>query len=387
VHSSALIESSSAGSNKLILDYISIIEITLGYKMTEEEKVDVNFFLPNLCQTQSILFLVLVAELLVLVLVMANSNLVNFSWADFGLSSIFVQWIVLASAGVLCNFRPMLMKMSLPVATFTAYGIILSLTMVFSVVGQWFTLEEQIVDVTFLGKLARNLIIAAVMTGIAFRYFFLQNQLRRQEQAELNSRIQALQSRIRPHFLFNSMNIIASLISVDPETAEEVVEDLSVLFRASLNDSSNSPVSLSEELDLCRKYVHIESLRLDDRLNIEWQIDVDPDEIHIPLLTLQPLLENAIYHGIQPLPEGGTVRLHAFEEGEKLVVEIVNPISPKQSVGTPGNQMALENIRGRLDAIYGSSASLKSEAKETTFKATISYPLKGGKETKMGFSL
>jgi len=346
--------------------------------MTQEEKVEADFFLPNLCQTQSILFLVLVAELLVFVLVMANSNLVNFSWADFGLSSIFVQWIVLASAGVLCNFRPMLMRMSVPVATFTAYAIILSLTLVFSMVGQWFTLDEQKIGVEFLGVLARNLIVAAVMTGIAFRYFFLQHQLRRQEQAELNSRIQALQSRIRPHFLFNSMNIIASLISVDPETAEEVVEDLSVLFRASLNDSSNAPVSLTEELDLCRKYVHIESLRLDDRLNIEWQIDVNPDELHIPMLTLQPLLENAIYHGIQPLPEGGTVRLHAFEEGEKLIVEIQNPISPKQSAKTRGNQMAIENIRGRLNAIYGSSASLKSEVNETIFKTTISYPLREG---------
>ncbi|MFT5209450.1 MAG: two-component system sensor histidine kinase AlgZ [Flavobacterium sp.] len=343
--------------------------------MSQEEKVEADFFLPDLCQTQNILFLVLVAELLAFVLVMANSNLINFSWADFGLSSIFVQWIVLASAGVLCNFRPMLMKMSVPVATFSACSIILSLTLVFSIIGQWFMLEEQVIGVEFLGTLARNLIVTAVMTGIAFRYFFLQHQLRRQEQAELNSRIQALQSRIRPHFLFNSMNIIASLISIDPETAEEVVEDLSVLFRASLNDSTNSPVTLTEELDLCEKYVHIEGLRLDDRLKIEWHIDVNPDEIHVPMLTLQPLLENAIYHGIQPLPEGGTVRLHAFEQGEKLVVEIFNPVSPKQSVKTGGNQMAIENIRSRLQAIYGTGASLKSEVQDAVFKTTISYPL------------
>ena len=346
--------------------------------MSQDEKVEADFFLPDLCQTQSILFLVLVAELLVFVLVMANSNLINFSWANFGLSSIFVQWIVLASAGVLCNFRPMLMKMSVPVATFTAYGIILSLTLAFSVVGQWFTLEEQVIGVEFLGSLTRNLIIAAVMTGITFRYFFLQHQLRQQEQAELNSRIQALQSRIRPHFLFNSMNIIASLISIDPVAAEEVVEDLSVLFRASLNDSSNSPVTLTEELVLCKKYVHIERLRLDERLKIEWKIDVNPDEMYVPMLSLQPLLENAIYHGIQPLPEGGTVRLHAFEHKEKLVVEIINPVSPKQSVKTGGSQMALENIRSRLHAIYGTGASLKSEVKDAIFKTTISYPLNEG---------
>lgn len=348
--------------------------------MTQDDKMEADFFLPNLCQVQSILFLVLVAELLVIVLILANSNLINFSWADLGLSSLFVQWIVLASAGVLCNFRPMLMRMSVPVATLAGYVIILSLTLLFSLIGLWFTLEEKIIDLDFFGMIARNLIIAAVMTGIAFRYFFLQHQLRQQEKAELNSRIQALQSRIRPHFLFNSMNIIASLISVDPETAEEVVEDLSVLFRASLNDSSDDPVSLKDELDLCRKYAHIEGLRLDERLTIDWRIDVDANHYRIPMLTIQPLLENAIYHGIQPLPEGGTVLLHAYEKADKLIVEITNPISSKklshQMTHLHGNQMALDNIRRRLDAIYGSSASLKVESSETIFKTTISYPLR-----------
>ena len=134
-------------------------------------------------------------------------------------------------------------------ATTAGYVLILSLTLIFSLIATWISNKELARwGVVELGDIGRNLIVAAVMTGIAFRYFFLQHQLRRQEQAELNSRIQALQSRIRPHFLFNSMNIIASLISIDPETAEEVVEDLSMLFRASLNDSTDKPVLLSEEL-------------------------------------------------------------------------------------------------------------------------------------------
>jgi two-component system sensor histidine kinase AlgZ len=214
------------------------------------------------------------------------------------------------------------------------------------------------------------------MTGIAFRYFFLTHQLRQKEQAELNSRIQALQSRIRPHFLFNSMNIIASLISVDPETAEEVVEDLSVLFRASLNDSSNKPVTLEEELDLCEKYVHIESLRLDDRLIVNWEIDVDTRRVRIPMLTLQPLLENAIYHGIQPLPEGGTVTVSIIETDNRLVVTITNPMPATDSFSyDQGNRMALDNIRRRLEANYGPEASLTNNVGKTTFKTTISYPL------------
>jgi len=271
--------------------------------------------------------------------------------------------------------------MSVFAATATAYGLILSLTLIFSIIADWVTNGEPSGwSVEALGILARNLIVASVMTGIAFRYFFLQHQLRGQEKAELHSRIQALQSRIRPHFLFNSMNIIASLISIDPETAEEVVEDLSVLFRASLNDSSDRPVYLEEELGLCEKYVHIESLRLDDRLEVDWQIAVDTNQVRIPMLTIQPLLENAIYHGIQPLPEGGEVVVNIFEENDQLVVSITNPLFQGDYSHEQGNRMALDNIRRRLEAIYGESAKLTTEVADTTFKTTISYPLRDSEE-------
>lgn len=343
---------------------------------------DEDFFLPDICQAQSILFLVLVTELLVFVLVLANSRLIDFSWVQLGLTSLFVQWIVLVSAALLCNIRPMLSGMTVPAATITAYALILSLTLVFSLMAEWFMAEETMSwSLEALGGVGRNLIIAAVMAGIAFRYFFLQHQLRRQEQAELNSRIQALQSRIRPHFLFNSMNIIASLIMVDPETAEEVVEDLSVLFRASLNDSSNQPVPLREEISLCEKYVHIESLRLDDRLEVDWQIEADLDEVRIPMLTLQPLLENAIYHGIQPIPEGGTVNVHIYIEDQQLHIRLKNPLPQNEYSHEAGNRMALENIRHRLQALYGDEAGLITEQDATTFQTTVSYPLISEVET------
>jgi len=346
----------------------------------KEDRED--FFLPDLCEAQSILFLILVTELLVFVLVLSDSKLIDFSWVKLGLTSLFIQWIVLTSAGVLCNFRPALMRMSIAIATATCYALILSMTLGFSLLAEWLSLLEWLNlwetsgwSVEAFGRIGRNLIIASVMTGIAFRYFYLAHQFRRQEQAELNSRIQALQSRIRPHFLFNSMNIIASLISVDPETAEEVVEDLSMLFRASLNDTSDHPVALSEELGLCKKYVHIESLRLDDRLAIDWQIGVDADEVRIPMLTLQPLLENAIYHGIQPLPEGGKVTVAVTQEENYLKVAITNPLPGKKYSHEQGNRMALDNIRRRLVAIYGPEGTLETKAGETTFQTTISYPL------------
>ena len=282
------------------------------------------FFLPDLCAPQSILILVLVMELLVLILTLATHGMMNFSWTSFALTSLFVQWIVLFSAAVLCNSRPFLARMSLPLATAISFVLVLAGTLFFSVLAEWTMSGSWDRDST--GRIVTNLLISALLTGIAFRYFYIQHQLRQKEQAELQSRIQALQARIRPHFLFNSMNIIASLISVDPDTAEEVVEDLSTLFRASLDEAGEQTVPLSQEIALCEKYIHIEALRLDDRLTVDWQLKVDPAAFRIPLLTLQPLLENAIYHGVQPLPDGGTVTITAEEVKGQLGITVTNPI-------------------------------------------------------------
>ncbi len=252
--------------------------------------------------------------------------------------------------------------------------MVLGVTLTFSLLAQW-VIPGDAGWVSILGTVTRNLLVATIMTGIAFRYFYLQDQLRRQEQAELNSRIQALQSRIRPHFLFNSMNIIASLISVDPDLAETVVEDLSELFRASLSDTTNEPVRLEDELALCRKYAHIESLRLDERLRIEWRIGVDPHVVRIPLLTLQPLLENAIYHGIQPLPEGGLVVIDIQEKNAMLEVSIRNPVASDNHSSESGNRMALDNIRNRLEAVYGTNAEVVSDQDDDSFRTIVRYPL------------
>ena len=339
------------------------------------ENKDREFFLPDLCQAQSILLLVLVTELLVLVLVLFESGLYGFNWSHLGLVSMFVQWVVLLSAAMLCNLRPFLSTLTTFQATTLAYVLILLITLIFSVGSEMLFTAPSLWDRGQTMQVGRNLLIATIMTGIAFRYFFLQNQLIRQEQAELNSRVQALQSRIRPHFLFNSMNIIASLISIDPERAEEVVEDLSVLFRASLSDTSNEPVSLNDELELCEKYVHIESLRLDERLKVTWQVDVEPLDVRIPLLTLQPLLENAIYHGIQPLPEGGEVQVKITEADGFLEISISNPVAHENHSHESGNRMALDNIRSRLEAIYGPQASVVSGQSAETYTTEVRYPV------------
>jgi two-component system sensor histidine kinase AlgZ len=334
-----------------------------------------DFFLPDLCAAQSILFLILIFELLAFVLVLSNSGLANFSWTQLGLTSLFVQWVALCSAGSLCNLQPYLSRLSTAVATSLAFALVLLITLIFSFVAVW-ALQGQDFHWNSIdwNTIFRNLIISAIIAGLAFRYLYLQHQFVKQKHAELQARIQALQSRIRPHFLFNSMNIIASLISVDPELAEEVVEDLSVLFRASLSDTGGESVALNKELDLCERYVKIESLRLDDRLIVDWDLQVDPAEIKIPLLTLQPLLENAIYHGIQPLPQGGTVTVTIYLDDKSVNLRIENPVGAANSATSPGNRMALDNIRSRLQAIYGPQSKVSTQLGSNKFETWVQYP-------------
>jgi two-component system sensor histidine kinase AlgZ len=333
------------------------------------------FVVPDLCNAPALVVLVLVGQLLVLVLLLAGGSV---TWERLALMSLYVQWVAMTSAALLCWVRPWLLKVGLANGALIAFLLVMTVVFAVSLVAErllvgWLSYTERALDWARIGG---QMAIAGIITGMVLRYFYVQQQLREQEQSELQSRIQALQSRIRPHFLFNSMNIIASLIATDPETAESVVEDLSELFRASLNDAGNQ-VSLAEELALCERYVRIEGLRLGDRLRIDWDISVQPETIKIPLLTLQPLLENAIYHGIQPLPEGGTITVRVRHEGGRVHVRITNPIPPPEARGeTQGNRMAVNNIKSRLTVLYGADADLIADTDESKscYVTLLHYP-------------
>lgn len=182
------------------------------------------------------------------------------------------------------------------------------------------------------------------------------------------------------------MNVIASLIPVDPEAAERVVEDLSELFRASLQQAG-SVVRVSQELELCRRYLHIEQLRLGDRMQVDWQVETPPGGAEMPLLILQPLLENAIYHGIQPLPDGGTIRVEVCFTADEMRAQITNPLidparSHRDGDGSPGqpksphkgNSIAIDNIRQRLSMVYGENANLFTTQEGNQFTTWLNCP-------------
>lgn len=327
-------------------------------------------FLPDLCRVQAVFILVLGGELLALALVLARSGLRPFDWTALGNASFMVQWIVLSSAALLCPLRPFLARRSLVLAGTVSYSLVLGVTLLASVVGQvllrgaapdwWDTLT--------------HLLLAGIFGGIVLRYFFIQQQLLAQEEAESRARIEALQARIRPHFLFNSINSIASLIGSDPEKAERVVEDLADLFRASL--AAPGLVPIEQELNLCRRYVNIEQLRLGKRLRVNWHVDACPEGCTIPSLLLQPIIENAIYHGIQPRIDGGLVDIRVSSDAEHVTISVRNPLARAgDSAARSGNQLALENVRHRLAAHYGARAVMWAAVEGDVYTTKISYPL------------
>ncbi|TLM74312.1 sensor histidine kinase [Microbulbifer harenosus] len=337
-------------------------------------------FLPDLCGVTGVASLVLMGELLALVLVLATDGLHPFNWQRLGLVSLTVQWVILPAAAILCRLRPRLARLSHKVAAALSYSTVLAVLLAVLLAQHWWVADMEGRAIDDWGLLA-NFLVGAICAGVVLRYAYVQQQLHNQQQAELGARIEALQSRIRPHFLFNSMNSLASLIAVDAPRAEKLVEDLAALFRASLADSKLVP--LEQEVALARRYLEIESLRLGDRLQQEWQIDEMPAQAQLPSMLLQPLLENAVLHGVARLRHGGKIEIairqnHVGRQNvigssaRELLLSIHNPIAVSESKpeteNTPGvstgNGMAMENVRQRLSAFYGDRFRFSAEARD-----------------------
>jgi len=352
-------------------------------------------FLPDLCGVTGIAALVLMGELLALVLVLSTDGLNPFNWQRLGLVSLTILWVILPSAALLCRLRPFLARRSHKVAAAISYACLLGVLAVVLGVQHWWLADMAGQAIDYWSLLA-NMLVGAICAGVVLRYAYLQQQLHNQQQAELGARIEALQSRIRPHFLFNSMNSLASLIAVDAERAEKLVEDLSALFRASLADSKLVP--LAQEIQLAKRYLEIEALRLGERLQSEWQLDNLPEHAELPSMLLQPLLENAVLHGIARRREGGTIQIEIRQiviggAPRELLLSIQNPVAVSETDESRnahvGNGMAMENIRQRLSAFYGNrfrfSAGAHDGERGKEYRVELRLPLKTGQSLKPAY--
>ncbi|WP_460047264.1 sensor histidine kinase [Sessilibacter sp. MAH2] len=323
-------------------------------------------FIPDICSLQSVLFLVMGAELIALALVLARSSLSHFDWPILGQLSMLVQWITLISAAILCRIRFWLGSITELAAGCISYLLVVAVSLGFTALSQWMIYTEINSD-----TLARTGLISAIIGGIVLRYLYLQQQLYFQQQASAEAQISALQARIRPHFLFNSMNSIVSLITLEPEKAERVTLDLCDLFRASL--AKPALVSLTTELELVEQYLSIEKLRLDGRLTIRWQKSGDFSVVLIPSMILQPLVENSVYHGIEPIPEGGEIIIEVDASATRVEIRVTNPLFTSQRSARKGNGIALANIRARLSAYCPGASTFETNVNDDTYQVCLSY--------------
>lgn len=218
---------------------------------------------------------------------------------------------------------------------------------------------------------ARYAAWALVLVGLLAVYFNLRERALSPSLAE--ARLQALQARIRPHFLFNSLNAVLSLMRRDGRRAETAVEDLADLFRAVMADPRQT-VPLADEISLCRQYLNLELLRLGDRLAVEWNVSDDAGAVLVPAMVLQPLMENAVYHGVEPGVERGVITMSANVTGDRLRIELTNPYHPEHQ-HQQGNRMALDNIRERLRLHYDIEAEFRSGVDGDRYRIAIVLPV------------
>lgn len=337
---------------------------------------DASVFLPDFCAAATLLVVVIVAELVAMALTLAARAEPGTFLTELSKMSLYVLWLALPGAALLCHLRPRMEALG-PTRAFVMAFVLLEVLHLLMAELAWQATSRYgfstVIDDSHTGFIFRSFAVSSIVVAMAMRYLYVASEWSRNIILEAQSRVSALQALIRPHFLFNSMNTIASLTRSDPQRAEEAVEDLADLLRANLS-GPKSRTTLKEELEVAAIYQRIEKLRLGDRLNVRWDIATLPMRALIPSLTIQPLLENAIHHGIELLPEGGEVRVCGSRIDKRLRIEISNPVVRGERSTKPGNRMAMSNIQQRFDLAYGGDASVEVVDTPESFSVTLTFP-------------
>ncbi|MEO8104193.1 MAG: histidine kinase [Betaproteobacteria bacterium] len=320
--------------------------------------------LPNFCNLGIMLRLLVIVNLLCIAAAAVRSDGRD-GWQQFLLISAVAQPVIILSLLAFCALRKLL-------ASLGYWQGVAALFILEALIGAGFwTLLQSMLP--FSQPLApwQYVFFFAFTTAVVLLYFNL--RARSLSPALTEARLQALQARIRPHFLFNTINAVLSLIRKEPKRAERMLEDMSDLFRVLMADNRKL-VPLADEIALCRKYLAIEHIRLGDRLIVTWNIEGMPEGAMVPPLILQPLVENAVYHGIEPHEGAGEVVIAIEPRGKQFVIRLTNPFD-SGSTHVSGNRMAIANIRERLQLHFDAEASLKADVVKDKYVVTIAMPV------------
>jgi two-component system sensor histidine kinase AlgZ len=320
--------------------------------------------LPNFCNLGVFLRVVVIVNLFLLAAAVLRSRQAGEFIGQLLIAAAFAEPVLIVSLTLLCAGRRFLHALAYPAAIVVVVALELGLTW------GWVQLFGGLFPDQAPGSPAHVAFFVVFVTGITLAYLDLRSRALSPAIAE--ARIQALQARIRPHFLFNSINAVLSLIRSEPKRAERALEDLADLFRVLMSDN-RALTPLAKEIEIARQYLAIEQLRLGERLRVAWRVDGMPADALVPALLLQPLVENAVYHGIEPIEAGGEIAVEVRLEGEELIVRLTNPFRAGGDHHT-GNRMALANIRERLQLHFDAEASMASRVAGGAYEVTIRLP-------------
>ncbi|RAO74460.1 sensor histidine kinase [Dyella jiangningensis] len=328
--------------------------------------------LPDFCSAPVIFALLVVGAITVTVMWLAPNN--SHGWRGYSVGMLFAQWLALVIGVALCKLKPLLQRLPGHAPYAGVWLAMVAIVACGSAAVHWMdgAMQMQLLTDTTGDFVQNNTAITALLGAAMLRYFYLQAQWQTRLAAVTQAQVAALQARIRPHFLFNSMNTVAALVRVDPAAAERTVEDLSELFRAALGEHSTRDGTLGEELGLVERYLDIEQLRLGERLRVRRELLDLPADYPLPRLLLQPLVENAVRHGIQPLREGGEIILRGHREGEGILIEIDNPLAGTPTPGGHGH--GLDNVRQRVAYRYGARARVQAGPVDGRFVVRLQLP-------------
>lgn len=349
-------------------------------------------WLPDLCRLPRLAVMLGMAELVVVVLALAPGG-AHWDLQRFVTASGFALWLALAASVLLCVSRQRLSRLPPPVGTTLALlggGAIAALgASLAHVIDASLGYGLVPSNVSMLRFVWGSAAVTTLIVAVVLRYLYVNDGWAAQVRASARAEADALQARIKPHFLFNSMNTIAGLVRSDPAVAERAVLDLSDLFRAALG-AGESDSTLREEIELCERYFAIEQLRLGNRLRVVWRKGEPlPWRMPMPRLVLQPLLENAVLHGISRLPGGGEIEIELGQVGDELAISLRNPApAPREGDILPtlgsgsvqaGNRHAQFSIAQRLRYAYGPRVRMAAAWNEGYYQVDLRLPVTTGR--------
>lgn len=374
----------SSRTKKSITNSKPVAEVQVDQSFTSPTgSAQSSYFFSQIGKLHYLLEMFIGGNVLAMVLALAKAQ----SWQALNLADLlqymlYINWILLCFAALVELFHQHFQRMGIKLALICGFLLLQAIVLVTTTSLNVLTyfgsnLNFQGLSLAIaLEQVGLHLSFGILLGMFCFRYLYLREQWAQQQHSELNARIQAMQARIHPHFLFNSLNSVISLISIDPDKAEQMLLNLSRLFRASFQELKL--VKLQEEIELCQRYLEIEQIRLGERLQVEWKLENKDlySQVQIPLLTLQPLVENSIFHGFEKILTKSTISILIEILQNQINIIITNPYTQDNKTLKKGHGIAIENVRQRLEAYYGPTMTFQTFAGGGVFTTVVQYRYK-----------